>query len=61
VDLLAVAKDQATADQLTEAVFAKGMADNTLALSTTDQLQYSQIQAQYWRADAKEALCLAKA
>ena len=60
VDMLAVAGDQATADQLAEAALAMGMADDALALSTTDWLQQSQSQDPYWRAIAKDALCLAK-
>ena len=39
VGLLAFAKDQATADRLTEAIFANGMAENALALRTRDRLQ----------------------
>ena len=61
VDVLAVAKDQTTANQLAEAVLANGIADDAVALTTADWLKQARTDDPYWRAIAREALRLAEA
>ena len=59
VDMLAVAPTPREADQLADAVLSQQLADDVLALSTTEWERLRCSHDPYWQAISRDALCLA--
>ncbi|QBE68416.1 hypothetical protein SynWH8101_0826 [Synechococcus sp. WH 8101] len=60
VDMLAIAATSEDAETLADAVFSHQVADDVLALSTTEWERLRCSQDPYWQAISRDALCLAK-
>jgi predicted nucleotidyltransferase len=60
VDMLAIAATSEDAETLADAVFSHQVADDVLALSTTEWERLRCSQDPYWQAIGRDALCLAK-
>jgi predicted nucleotidyltransferase len=58
VDLLAIAPTKAAAEDLADALVDAGLGDDVLALSQTRWQQLKASDHPYWRAIARDALCL---
>jgi len=58
VDLLAVAPDQSTADQLAEALLGTGMADDVIPLSQARWLERQRGDDPWWRGICRDAIRL---
>ena len=60
IDMLAVAPTPGVADQLADAVLSQQLADDVIALCTSEWDRRAASQAPYWQAIRRDALCLAK-
>jgi predicted nucleotidyltransferase len=60
VDMLAVAPTPVEADQLADAVLSKQLADDVIALCTSEWDRRAASKDPYWQAISRDARCLAK-